>query len=296
MTFGAQNGNLSRRLVCALDRAAQPGVAWSVRNGRFWAWAAAAASILGICIATLHSRGGGSTPAGWSPYLTTGDAAFAELIANLILFIPLGVALTVAGAKPMRVIAAGAVLSCTVEFLQQWIPGRDPSLGDIVANTNSTALGVLLVVAAPIWLFVPSRRSTWQALTTAIIAVPVWWGTAFMLRQTAPPLPYDVVLTPDFRYFGHYNGRVIDVRPAKTGGRLDITAIAATEPPSRTCGCAARCAASRRATLSPPPRGTTPPTSASSSTRYDAAASATRSATAGSSSTIPNHGPLGRLR
>src|SRR5207245_771941 len=80
----------------------------------------------------------------------------AELIANLILFIPLGVALTIAGVKPLRVIAAGAVLSCTVEFLQQWIPGRDPSLGDIVANTNSTALGVLLVVAAPIWLFVPT--------------------------------------------------------------------------------------------------------------------------------------------
>ena len=234
MTFGAQNGNLSRRVVCALDPAAQPGVAWSVRHGRFWAWAAVAAAILGICIATLHSRGGGSTTAGWSFYLTTGDAAFADLIANLILFIPLGVALTIAGVRPLRVIAAGAVLSCTVEFLQQWIPGRDPSLGDIVANTNSTALGVLLVVAAPIWLFVPSRRSTWQALITAIIAVLVWWGTAFMLRQTAPPLPYDVVLTPDFRYFGHYNGRVIDVRPAKTGGRLDITAIAATEPPSQT--------------------------------------------------------------
>ncbi len=233
MTFGAPGWNLSQRLASALDQAPEPGVPWSVLKGRFWAWAAAAAAILGICIATLHSHGG-STTAGWSFYLTTGDAAFAELIANLILFIPLGVALTVAGVKPLRVIAAGAVLSCTVEFLQQWIPGRDPSLGDIVANTNSTALGVLLVVAAPIWLLAPSRRSTWQALITAIIAVLVWWGTAFMLRQTAPPLPYDVVLTPDFRYFGHYNGRVIDVRPAKTGGRLDITAIAATEPPSQT--------------------------------------------------------------
>src|SRR6266516_7462651 len=107
MTFGAQNGNLSRRVVCALDLAPEPGVPWSVLKGRFWAWAAAAASILGICIATLHSRGGGSTTAGWSLYLTTGDAAFAELIANLILFIPLGVDTTIAGVKPLRVIAAG---------------------------------------------------------------------------------------------------------------------------------------------------------------------------------------------
>ena len=202
-------------------------------KGRFWAWAAAAAAILGICVATLHS-GGGVTPLGWSFYLTFGNAALAELIANLILFIPLGVALTLAGVKPMRVIAAGAALSFTVEFLQQWIPGRDPSLGDIVANTNSTALGVLLVVAAPLWLFVSPRRSTRQALITAIIAVLVWWGTALLVRQTFPPLPYDVVLNPDFKWFGHYNGNVIDVRPAKTGGRLDITAIAATEPPRRT--------------------------------------------------------------
>src|SRR5206468_9046117 len=125
-------------------------------------------------------------------------------------------------------IAAGAALSFTVEFLQQWIPGRDPSLGDIVANTNSTALGVLLVVAAPLWLFVSPRRSTRQALITAIIAVLVWWGTAWLLRQTAPPLPYDVVLTPDVRGLGHYHGPVIEVRPGRAGGRRGSTARAAT--------------------------------------------------------------------
>ena len=199
-----------------------------MRQAKTWAWAAAAAATLGICVATLHA-GFGPIPPGWSFYLTSGDAALAELIANLILFIPLGAALTLAGVKPMRVIAAGALLSFTVEFLQQWIPGRDPSLGDIVANTISTALGVLLVVAAPIWLFAPPRRSAWQALGTAIIAVLVWWGTAALLRQTFPPLPYSVVLTPDFQHVDHYDGKVIDVRPGKA--RLDITAIAAPAPP-----------------------------------------------------------------
>src|SRR5207245_1171400 len=115
-------------------------------------------------------------------------------IANLILFIPLGVALTLAGVKPMRVIAAGAVLSFTVEFLQQWIPGRDPSLGDIVANTNSTAFGVLLVVAAPIWLLAPPRRSAWQALATPIAVLLAWYSTAAMVRQIFPPLPFGGLL------------------------------------------------------------------------------------------------------
>ena len=231
MTFSARGRNLSRNLVCALDPPPSLAYRGAVRRPKTWAWAAAAAATLAICIATLHS-GGGSTLSGWSFYLTSGDAALAELIANLILFIPLGIALTLTGVKPMRVIAAGALLSFTVEFLQQWIPGRDPSLGDIVANTNSTALGVLLVVAAPLWLFVSPRRSAWQALSTAIIAVLVWSGTAAMLRQNFPPLPYTVVLNPDFEHFGHYNGKVIDVRPGNA--RMDITAIAATKPPRRT--------------------------------------------------------------
>src|SRR6266699_664614 len=201
MTFGAPGWNLSQRLASALDQAPEPGVPWSVLKGRFWAWAAAAAAILGICIATLHSHGG-STTAGWSFYLTTGDAAFAELIANLILFIPLGVALTVAGVKPLRVIAAGAVLSCTVEFLQQWIPGRDPSVGDILCNTISTSLGALLVARAPAWLFVSPRRSAWQARLTAIVAVHVWYGTGALVRHASPPMPYHIVTTPDFEHYG----------------------------------------------------------------------------------------------
>src|SRR3989441_8628148 len=220
MTFSARGRNLSRNLVCALDPPPSLAYRGAVRRPKTWAWAAAAAATLAICIATLHS-GGGSTLSGWSFYLTSGDAALAELIANLILFIPLGIALTLTGVKPMRVIAAGALLSFTVEFLQQWIPGRDPSLGDIVANTNSTALGVLLVVAAPIWLFAPPRRSAWQALGTAIVAVLVWCGTAAMLRQTFPPLPYSVALTPDFEHVDHYDGRDVEVRPGKA--RLDIT-------------------------------------------------------------------------
>ena len=201
-----------------------------VRHPKTWAWTAAAASTLAIGIATLHSSG--LTTRGWSFYLTYGDGALGELIANLILFIPLGVSLTLAGVKPLRVVAAGALLSFTVEFLQQWIPGRDPSVGDIVANSISTALGVLLVVAAPIWLFTPPRTSRWQALATAIIAVLVWYGTAVVVRQTFPPLPYSVLLTPDFNHLGHYNGRVVDVKPGNA--RMDITVTAATEPPIRT--------------------------------------------------------------
>ena len=169
---------------------------------------------------------------GWSYSLTSGDAALAELIQNLILFIPLGVSLTLARVLPGRVVAIGALLSFTVEFLQQYIPGRDPSVGDIVSNTISTALGVLLVVGAPIWLWAPPRRSAWQARLAALVAVLVWYGTGAMLQQTFPPRPYRLVPTPNSPKFRHYQGQVLKVTPGER--TLEVRAVAAPYPPDRT--------------------------------------------------------------
>ena len=194
------------------------------------AWIAAALSIAGILFFTLRPSGGALRT--WSFYLTSGDDALASLLENLILFIPLGISLTLAGVRPFRVVAIGALLSFAVEFAQQYIPGRDPSLGDIVCNTTSTALGVLLVVAAPIWLWAPPRRSAWQARLTALIAVLVWYGTGVMLRQVFPLLPYHLVTTPDLPNFSRYKGEVLNVTPGERS--LEVRAVAAPFPPGRT--------------------------------------------------------------
>ena len=192
--------------------------------------ALAVLSTAAILFFTLRPSGSQLNP--WSFYLTTGDAALAELIANLILFIPLGVSLTLAGVRPQRAIAAGALLSFTVEFLQQWIPGRDPSVGDILANSISTALGMLLVVAAPLWLHVSPRRSAWQARITAVIAVLAWYGTGMLVRQKFPPGPYNIVPTPRIHSLANYEGKVLKVTPGFQS--VEVRAVAAPTPPGRT--------------------------------------------------------------
>lgn len=188
-------------------------------------------SAAGILFLTLRP-GGTELTRGWSFYITAGDDALGGLLQNLILYIPLGISLTLAGVPPFRVVAIGGLLSFSVEFAQQYIPGRDPSVGDLVCNTISTALGVLLVVAAPIWLWAPPRRSIWQARLTAVIAVLVWYGTGALLRQSFPPLPYRIVTTPDLPNFDRYQGEVLKVTPALTS--LEVLAVAAPYPPGRT--------------------------------------------------------------
>jgi len=193
--------------------------------------ALAALSTAAILYLTLR-HGDNDLTYGWSYSLTAGDAALAELIQNLILFIPLGVSLTLARVLPGRVVAIGALLSFAVEFAQQYIPGRDPSVGDIVSNTISTALGVLLVVAVPIWLWAPPRRSAWQARLAAALAVLAWYGTGAMLQQTFPPRPYRIIPTPNSPKFRHYKGEVLKVTPGER--TLEVRAVAAPYPPDRT--------------------------------------------------------------
>ena len=195
-----------------------------------------AASTLFILVATLHVAGD-TLPPGWSFDLTTGEAGLAELLQNLILFIPLGMSLGLARVPLLRAVAIGALLSFSVEFAQQWIPGRDPSVGDIICNTTSTAIGAGLIWLAPRWLTVSPQRSGWHALGAALLAVLVWFGTAAALRPTFPRPPYCVVARPDFSLWGRYRGEVLEANLAQ--GILYVKATFPKRPPGRPCPLAA---------------------------------------------------------
>lgn len=160
---------------------------------------AIALSVAAILLATLHSAGT-TVPRGWSLDLTSGRAALAELIQNLLLFIPLGAALVMAGVRPLWAIAIGAALSVSVEFAQLSIPGRDSSLGDIVANTLSTAIGAALVQTRDRWLFVPEPRARWQAAALGIIALGTWLVTGYILNHPALRTDLTLEVLPNTRH------------------------------------------------------------------------------------------------
>jgi len=177
-----------------------------------------ALAVLAVLIATLRPQGS-ALPLGWSTSLLSGQDGFAEVLQNVILFVPLGIALALGNMRALRCIAAGALLSLAVEVAQQWIPGRDPSVGDIVFNTLGTAVGVVLVRTASLWLVIPPARAAWLSLGTAILAATVWLGTGWLLR---PQLPHAVALELRAPYLGShldlYSGQVLAV-----SGRLGVS-------------------------------------------------------------------------
>ena len=175
-------------------------------------------AVLAILIATLRPQGG-ELPHGWSFALLAGPNGFAEILQNIMLFVPLGIALALGKTTALRAVAAGFLLSLTVEVIQQWLPGRDPSVGDLVFNTLGTGVGVLLVRTAPRWLAIADRRAAWLSLLSAVLAATTWLGTGWLLEPMLPSAnAYEVRTRPPGQHMDQYTGRVLSVT-----GRIGVT-------------------------------------------------------------------------
>jgi glycopeptide antibiotics resistance protein len=79
-----------------------------------------------------------------------------DLLGNIAVFIPLGVALALATFPPppnrrfgarwwLRIIAAGMLLSLGIELAQLAIPSRATDVDDVILNTLGTAVGAVAV-------------------------------------------------------------------------------------------------------------------------------------------------------
>jgi len=105
--------------------------------------------------------------------LVCGKLGVADVIANVLLFTPLGVGLVLAGVPWRRALVVGAAYSTAIELTQYLaVPGRFATVSDVLTNTLGTGVGVTLAVwwRELVW---PSARS---ALRLAIAGAVAWTG------------------------------------------------------------------------------------------------------------------------
>lgn len=176
--------------------------------------AAVLLATLVVVLATLTPHGRGVAGAAHWSCLACGDNGGADAVGNVLLFVPWGAALRARGVAAWRVVLAGACLSAGVELAQAvGIPGRDPALADVLANTLGTALGAL---AGARWrtLARPSpRTAAWLATGAAAGWLVVSALSAWLLGRDAAPaprLPQRSAL-PTVPGMGWYHGRVTRV-------------------------------------------------------------------------------------
>lgn len=144
--------------------------------------------------------------------LVCGSAGTADVIRNVLLFLPLGVAAALLGWRWPRALATGALLSLAVESMQYFVVvGRDPSLSDLLTNSTGTAVGFLLAASAPSWIL-PTVTVARRILIGATILWTAFLGaTAVGLQGDAPPLRYQMTeLPPPFAGVREFEGVVYE--------------------------------------------------------------------------------------
>ena len=140
-----------------------------------------AAATLG---ATLWPEHGPPYPLTWC--VGCGERGMADAVRNLLLFVPLGFAASPRFRRALAAVAACAALSLAVEVAQQWIPGRDPSAGDLLCNTAGAALGVGLARSMRVWLRPSPRAAGWLSMAWAALLWAVFAGTGRLLAPVPP--------------------------------------------------------------------------------------------------------------
>lgn len=105
--------------------------------------------------------------------LVCGDQGMQDVLQNVLMLLPLGLALGLGGVRPRTAALGAFLLSLAVETLQYTVvTGRDASLSDVLTNTAGAFLGAWLAPHLPL-LLRPSRRA---AGPMAVGAVLLWAG------------------------------------------------------------------------------------------------------------------------
>lgn len=167
----------------------------------------AAAALFIAAFTLLPSRGPVVTPASWC--LFCGEQWVPDVLLNVALFAPLGAALAAVGMRPRPAVLMGAMLSACIELAQVWIPGRDPSVRDVLSNTLGAGLGTVLLTYPAWWLSPPLRLARGLAMGWTAAAVSAAWLTMWLLQPAYPTSIYYGQWTANLGHLEWYRGRVL---------------------------------------------------------------------------------------
>ncbi|MCC6641056.1 MAG: VanZ family protein [Deltaproteobacteria bacterium] len=166
---------------------------------------AVAAAVAGILLLTLWPIAPRYAEDGGSFSLRFG---LADAVRNVILFVPLGIALGGRGAGAIRVALCATALSAAIELAQVQIPGRYGNAADLVSNVAGALVGSALVRSAPRWLWPGRSGAIRLGLVWSIVVAAILLGTGVLLAPALPPTEYYAGWTLDLGHLDRYTGRV----------------------------------------------------------------------------------------
>ncbi len=101
----------------------------------------------------------------------------ADFMANVLLYVPFGLF------APARLAVFGPLLSVALEAAQVYVPGRDPNIWDVAANSLGTLLGIAARQLA--------RRSRWVFPDVGALVVAAAWPLSRVIPLQPPAFRMD---------------------------------------------------------------------------------------------------------
>jgi hypothetical protein len=160
------------------------------------------ASLIAIGLATLWPQP--PAPVDSHFCVICGSFGTVDALLNVLLFVPLGIGLSLLERSDRRAILAMCALSIAIETAQFFvIPGRDSTLGDVLANTLGGALG-----------FMAPRHWRSMVKPSPIVAgrLAVAWAILWFAVQIASGFAFSLSL-PDSRYYGQIGRKLGSFAP-----------------------------------------------------------------------------------
>lgn len=169
------------------------------------------ATALFIAVATLFPLPG--TASSTLCLLDCGPRATADAVANVLLFLPFGFALALAGVHPRRALFLGAAISLCIETTQlTLLTGRDANLADVLANSTGAFLGALLGHHLAAILNPPRPRLRLLQVSAAAIMLGMVAATGTLLLPWLPEGEYHGQWNRFRGSFHPYTGEVVSVQ------------------------------------------------------------------------------------
>ena len=169
-----------------------------------------AAALAFIAFMTLRPVDSGVAQPAWC--IVCGPLGGVDFSLNIVLFVPFGLGLMWMTSQWRRSALIGAITTLCIESFQwRLIPGRDASLGDILANSMGTVIGAWLAVAGLRWLNATRMNARKLAAFASLLTIGAVYVSAWLLLPAQTSDQQWVQWTPRRRALDLFQGRLLAV-------------------------------------------------------------------------------------
>ena len=165
-----------------------------------------------VLVATL-SPAPPSTPTPDFLCIACGEMGGLDVLNNIVLFVPLGLAFALASGRRWWSVLACVAVTTFVESMQfRIVTGRDSSLSDLLANSLGGLIGVEAALRGALLVRPRARAASVLAIAGAVLFALVTTLTSLGLRPASIPRSLWVQWTPERASYVPFTGQLLDFK------------------------------------------------------------------------------------